>query len=149
VAFSSQRFDNRGYKRDLQALARELGVEHAVHFLGQRDDVAGLLAAADLLLLPSHDEPFGLVVAEALAVGTPVLATNRGGVGEYVEDGVSGHLLPPGQPAAWATAAGALLEDPDALQTMGVEGLIAASRFTDERYSAEMLSVYRQAVGTS
>ena len=71
VAFSSKRYDNVGFRDSLERLARDLGVEAAVHFLGRRGDVAALIGSIDLLLLPSWDEPFGLVVAEAMAIGTP------------------------------------------------------------------------------
>ncbi|HEX8074055.1 MAG TPA: glycosyltransferase family 4 protein [Thermoleophilaceae bacterium] len=145
VSFSSQRFDNVGYRRKLERLARELGVEPAVHFLGQRPDVAELMGASDLLLLPSWDEPFGLVVAEAMAIGVPVMVTNRGGVSEYVTDGVHGRLLPPHDPAAWAAAAVALLGDPEAMARMREENVKAAGRFTDEAYSSNMVRAYERA----
>jgi glycosyltransferase involved in cell wall biosynthesis len=145
VAFSSQRYDNVGFLRSLEALVRELDLEHAVHFLGRRDDVPGVIGSIDLLLLPSWDEPFGLVVAEAMAVGTPVLVTERGGVREYVEDGVNGRLLSPHDPPAWAAAAVELLEDGEALARMGSESVTTAARFNDERYCREMLEVYARA----
>ena len=145
MTFSSRRYDNVGFRRSLEALARELGVDSAVHFLGYREDVPPLIGALDLLLLPSWDEPFGLVVAEAMAVGTPVLVTDRGGVGEYVEDRVNGRLLPPHDPAAWAAAAIELLGDPDALDRMGRESIRAAVEFNDERYCREMLEAYADA----
>jgi glycosyltransferase involved in cell wall biosynthesis len=145
VAFSSQRYDNVGFRRSLEELVRELGLEDAVHFLGRRDDVPEVLGSIDLLLLPSWDEPFGLVVAEAMAVGTPVLVTERGGVREYVDDGRNGRLLPPHDPPAWATAAVGLLEDGEALARMGRESVTTAARFNDERYCREMLEVYARA----
>lgn len=145
VAFSSQRYDNVGFLRSLEELVRELGLEHAVHFLGRRDDVPALIGSIDLLLLPSWDEPFGLVVAEAMAVGTPVLVTERGGVREYVEDGRNGRLLSPHDPSAWSAAAVELLADAGALERMGRESVTTAARFNDERYCREMLAVYERA----
>ena len=145
VAFSSQRYDNVGFLHSLEALVKELGMEHAVHFLGRRDDVPGVIGSIDLLLLPSWDEPFGLVVAEAMAVGTPVLVTERGGVREYVEDGMNGRLLPPHDPPAWSAAAVELLDDGEALARMGRESVTTAARFNDERYCREMLEVYARA----
>ena len=56
----------------------------------------------DVLVLPSHQEPFGTVLAEAMAVGTPVVATRVGGLAEVVQDGVTGRLVAPGDPAALA-----------------------------------------------
>jgi glycosyltransferase involved in cell wall biosynthesis len=104
--------------------------------------VPDLIGAIDLLLLPSWDEPFGLVVAEAMAVGTPVLVTERGGVREYVQDRVNGRLLPPRDPAAWSSAVVDLLEDPDSLALMSRESIQTAAQFNDERYCREMLAVY-------
>ena len=142
IAFASQRYDNVSFRESLDALVRDLGLEDAVHFLGQRDDVPQLVGDIDLLLLPSWDEPFGLVVAEAMAVGTPVAVTDRGGVRDYVEDGVQGRLLPPQEPDAWAQAIAELLADPDRLARMGTESLRTAAYFNDERYCSEMLSIY-------
>jgi glycosyltransferase involved in cell wall biosynthesis len=145
VAFSSQRYDNAGFHRSLKRLVKELGVEGAVHFLGRRDDVAEVIGELDMLLLPSWDEPFGLVVAEAMAVGTPVLVSDRGGVREYVQDGVNGRLLPPHEPGAWADAISKLLDEPERLARMGRESVQVAAGFSDERYSAEMLDAYVRA----
>jgi glycosyltransferase involved in cell wall biosynthesis len=75
-------------------------VEHA----GWVDDAAGLMRRLDVLVAPSHQEPFGTVLAEAMAVGTPVVATRVGGLAEVVEDGVTGRLVEPGDPAALAAA---------------------------------------------
>jgi L-malate glycosyltransferase len=145
VAFASQRYDNVGFRRSLEELVRELGVESAVHFLGYRNDVPEVIGAIDLLLLPSWDEPFGLVVAEAMAVGTAVLVTDRGGVQDYVQDGVNGRLLPPRDPAAWAAAACELLDDPEALSRISHESVRTAAHFNDERYCSDMLAVYARA----
>jgi len=145
VAFSSQRYDNVGFLRSLESLVRELDLESAVHFLGRRDDVPELIGALDLLLLPSWDEPFGLVVAEGMAIGTPTMVTERGGVREYVEDGANGRLLPPHEPEAWAAAAIELLSDREMLLRMSRESVSTAAQFNDERYCREMLAVYERA----
>ena len=145
IAFSSQRYDNVGFLHSLEELVRELGVESAVHFFGRRDDIPELIGAIDLLLLPSWDEPFGLVVAEAISVGTSVLVTERGGVREYIKDGFNGRLLPPHEPAVWAEAAIELLDDPEALARMTRESSTTAEQFNDERYCREMLAIYERA----
>jgi glycosyltransferase involved in cell wall biosynthesis len=131
-----------GYRTRLGDLVQQHGVESAVHFLGHRSDVPEILGAVDLLLLPSWDEPFGLVVAEAMAVGKPVVVTNRGGVCDYVEDGLNGRLVEPRDPRAWAAAVSELLADPELLARMGEESVRTAAQFNDERYSSEMLAVY-------
>jgi glycosyltransferase involved in cell wall biosynthesis len=146
IAFSSARYDNVGYCEHLGNLARQLGIADAVHFLGNRADVEHVLGAAELLLLPSWDEPFGLVVAEAMAVGVPVLVTEVGGVPEYVTDGVNGRVLPPRNADLWAAAAGELLNDDEALERISRANVEKASEFTDERYGAAMLDAYRRAI---
>jgi glycosyltransferase involved in cell wall biosynthesis len=87
-------------------LAMRLGLDGRVRFLGAqpRETVFELFRAADAALLSSNWESFGLVVAEALAVGTPVLATAVGGVAEVLEDGANGLLVPPGDADALAAA---------------------------------------------
>jgi len=92
-------------------LAETCGVKGDVIFLGKQDDVEGLLAVADLLLLPSADEAFGLAALEGLSCGVPVVATAVGGVPEVVEDGKNGFLLPVGDVEGMARAALTLLTD--------------------------------------
>ena len=92
-------------------LARSLGVERDVLFLGKQDDVESLLAIADLFLLPSEEEAFGLAALEAMSCGVPVIATTVGGVPEVVEDGKCGFLLAPGDVDGMAGACLALLND--------------------------------------
>jgi glycosyltransferase involved in cell wall biosynthesis len=145
VAFASQRYDNMAFARSIKELVRELELDDVVHFLGRRDDAPRLLASIDLLVLPSWDEPFGLVVAEAMAAGTPALVTDRGGVRDYVEDGVNGRLLPPEEPDLWADAIVELLSDPHALVDMSEQTLHTALLFTDDRYCDEMLDAYARA----
>ena len=77
---------------DAEAEARELGVQDSVFFLGKIDTVAPLLAGADLFLLPSSSESFGLSALEALASGVPVIGTDAGGMPEVVRDGETGVL---------------------------------------------------------
>src|SRR3989442_6203271 len=74
---------------------RALGCEDIVSFAGFRKDSADLMAAADLVVLPSVAEAFGLVLTESLYLGTPVVATRAGGIPEIVDDGVDGLLVPP------------------------------------------------------
>ena len=89
----------------------EQGLEKDATFLGKREDVATLLAGADLFLLPSEQESFGLAALEAMACGVPVIATTAGGLPEVVVDGECGFLLPVGDVAGMAARAAALLQD--------------------------------------
>jgi glycosyltransferase involved in cell wall biosynthesis len=147
VAFAgkSVRYDNQSFRAELDRLIGDLGVRDAVHFLGQRDDVPEILRALDVSLLPSWEEPFGLVTVESMALGTPPLVSSVGAGPELVEDGVCGRLVPPRRPEAWAAAAGELLEDRQALRRLAERGPAAAARFRDEVHAAEMLAVYERA----
>ena len=143
------RFDNHGYRRSLHRLVAELGVDDAVHFTGQRDDVPAILRALDVSLLPSWDEPFGLVTVESMAMGTPPLVSAVGAGPELVGDRVSGRVLPPREPAAWAEAARELLRDRPALERMGEQGRGTAARFRDDRQADQMVAVYERATRRS
>jgi glycosyltransferase involved in cell wall biosynthesis len=96
-----------------RALADNLGIADAVRFLGFRKDVPDLMAAADLFVLPSLAEAFGLVLTEAIYLGTPVVASRTGGIPEIVDDGVDGVLIPPADTDALARTVVGLLKDPD------------------------------------
>ncbi len=148
VAFSGPgvRYDNAAYLAELHALVRELGVEDGVHFLGQRDDVPAIMAALDLLLLPSWAEPFGTVAVEAMAVGTVPLVGDDGGVAEYVIDGDNGRTLPPRRPELWAEAAADLVADGERLARMSTRAAETAARFTQEAYARGCLDAYRRAL---
>lgn len=94
--------------------ADELGVSDHVVFLGKLESVAELLARADLLLLPSEQESFGLVALEAMASGAPVIGTTGSGLTEVVEDRRTGYLHPVGDVEAMGRSAVGLLKDPAA-----------------------------------
>jgi glycosyltransferase involved in cell wall biosynthesis len=149
IAFAGKtvRYDNHGYLRGLHVLVDELGLRDAVHFLGRRSDVPALLGALDLSLLPSWDEPFGNVTLESMAMGTPLLVTEVGGGPELLEDGVSGRLVPPKRPEAWAQTARELLSDRDALARMGRRARAATVAFSDEAHARQMLAVYERVLG--
>lgn len=115
--------------------AERLGVADRVIFLGKQDSVAELMACADLLLLPSASESFGLVALEAMASGVPVVATRAGGIPEVVDEGVTGHLGEVGDVEAMAEAAVSILRDPAKWSAMSH----AARRISTERYAADVI----------
>jgi N-acetyl-alpha-D-glucosaminyl L-malate synthase BshA len=94
-------------------LARQLGVAPLVHCLGAQENVLPLLSIADLFLLPSEQESFGLAALEAMACEVPVVASNAGGLPEVIEHGVTGFLHPVGDVDAMTASAVELLRDPD------------------------------------
>jgi len=96
-----------------EAVARELGVEDRVQFLGEQDQIERVLACADLFVLPSDSESFGLAALEAMACGVPVLGTRTGGLPEVVGEGVSGELFDVGDVEAAVQLAHAMLSDED------------------------------------
>ena len=106
------------------------------------------MAAADLFVLPSVAEAFGLVLAEAIYLGTPVVATQVGGIPEIVEDGVDGVLVSPADEQALADTIADLLNDPVRRRQMsGVGGdkILSKFRFEDMVHSYE--AIYRQLDG--
>ena len=149
VAFGGPgvRYDNHAYRRDLVGLTDALGLRDAVHFLGQRDDVPQVLRALDLSLLPSWEEPFGLVTVESMALGTPPLVSSVGAGPELVDDGVTGRVLPPWLPERWATRQESCSAIRASARAWGRGGPAAAQRFRDELQAAELLAVYRRLAG--
>ncbi|HZB23878.1 MAG TPA: glycosyltransferase [Gaiellaceae bacterium] len=135
------------YERVLRRRAEELGVAERVVFAGARDDAARVLAAADVVALPSWTEGLPMVVLEAMALGRAVVATPVGGTPELLEDGETGLLVPPRDPKALATALRRLLEDDALRRRLGDN----ARRRVDERFTAdatarEVLAIYDEVV---
>lgn len=127
----------------LRQHAVELGVERNVIFAGQRSDIASLLAACDVFALPSFEEPFGLVFAEAMAMKRPVVALDNGGTPEVVEHGKSGLLSPPDDIDALANNLIRLLDNPALRAEMGEQGrLRVEQRFTPQRMAADFAALY-------
>ena len=134
-------------KELLQRQIVSAALEKTVRLLGFRSDVMALIRAADLFVLPSLAEPFGLVLLEAMALGKPVIATRAGGPMEIVVEGQTGLLTPPSDPTALARNIQHLLGEPNLLQTMGRNGRERfRERFTSERMGQAMRAVYEDAL---
>ncbi len=118
---------------DLAARARELRLDAAVEFLGEVGDIPALLRRASLFVLPSRTEGLPLTVLEAMASGLPVVATRVGGTPEAVVDGVSGVLVPPGEPMSLAAALCRVYSDPAAGAQMGLAGSRRVQELFDVR----------------
>jgi N-acetyl-alpha-D-glucosaminyl L-malate synthase BshA len=135
---------------DAEAEARELGLNEKVFFLGKIDAVAPLLAGADLFLLPSASESFGLSALEALACGVPVIGTDVGGHPELVRNGETGYLCAVGDVDAMAHAALEILRDGDRWQAMSTVGAAdARERFSLDAIVAEYEAFYEYTLALS
>jgi starch synthase len=113
------------------------------------EDVVQLYSHASLFVCPSVYEPFGLINLEAMACGTPVVATRVGGIPEVVLDGETGQLVPPRDPAALADAVRRLLADPGRAAEFGAAGRRRVeARFSWDRIAERTLEVYREAIAS-
>jgi len=110
------------YCEVLQSLADQLGITSRVDFAGTQRDVSPFYRKADVAAVPSLYEPFGIVAVEAMAASLPVVASNVGGLADSVVDGVTGWLVPPGDPEALADALLRILSLPDGGANMGRAG---------------------------
>jgi N-acetyl-alpha-D-glucosaminyl L-malate synthase BshA len=128
-------------KPKAEHLARQLGVARHVLFLGNQEVMEELLPLADVFLLPSSTESFGLVALEAMSAGVPVVASRVGGLPELVEHGVSGYLEPVDDVEAFVRAVLRVLEDPKAARRMGRAG---RRRAIDEFHVDRVVERYRK-----
>ncbi|KAB2912405.1 MAG: glycosyltransferase [Hyphomicrobiaceae bacterium] len=132
---------------ELKALAAKLGVSDRVRFLGWRTDRGALLRTADICVLPSRWEPFGTVMLEAWAAGTPLVAAASQGPAVLIEDGVNGLLVPVDDVEALAAAIQRLIDDP-ALKARLIErgAKDYQQGFTREAVTERMMALYRQLI---
>jgi len=131
----------------LRALAKELGVEDAVRFLGYVAPVQRAIEDAAGIVVPSMGEGFGMVALEAMERARPVIAAEIGGLGELVEDGVTGYLVPPGEAEPLADAIVRLASDLPRAAEMGSAGRRRAlEQFLQERCTDRTELLYRSAL---
>ncbi len=123
-------------RRTLERQAGEQGLSGRVIFLGHRDDAARLVGALDLLMIPSRSEGIPMVLLEALASETPVVASRVGGIPEVVEDRRHGLLCAPGDAGALARACTRIMSDRDEAKAMASAGL----RRVEEEFSASLMA---------
>jgi len=128
--------------------ARSLGVYDDTFFLGRLDAVAPLLANADLFLLPSQNESFGLSALEAIACGVPVVASRVGGLPEVIDDGITGVLCPVGDIDGMAEAACGILGSRERWQSMSAAAAAdARARFSEREIVAKYEAFYLRVLG--
>ena len=130
---------------NLQRAIAERSLQQQVRLLGLRRDIPDVLRSLDLFVLPTHQEAFGTAFLEAQAMGVPVIGTDVGGVGEAVNQGVSGLLVPPHDPQALAAAILALGHDPARRGAMSAAGRpwVLAEHSTG-KMAERMLALYRE-----
>jgi glycosyltransferase involved in cell wall biosynthesis len=135
------------YREAVLARRREMGLEDAVAVLGHRPDVPAVLAGLDVLVCPSDHEPFGMIVLEALAAGTPVVASDSGGPVEILEHDRSGLLFRTGRAPELAGAVLRLLDEPGLGARLAEEGRRrVATAFSSGRYAREVEAIYASLV---
>lgn len=134
------------FERRLRQRAAELGLGEHVRFLGYQPDLHGLLTAVDAVAVPSWNEAFSLVAAEAMAAGRPVVASRAGGLVEIVEDEVTGILTPVRDPDALARAVLRLAADPALVERMGHAARDRARRFARGPAIDAVVGVYERAL---
>ena len=132
---------SRDYARAVSSLAASLG--DRVLLLGRVPDASGLMAWFDVFCMPSNEEALGVVAIEALAAGTPVVATDSGGPREFVVDGLNGALVPVGDEAALADALVATLAKAPAMREAARR---SAEPFTAERVAERVAAALREAL---
>jgi glycosyltransferase involved in cell wall biosynthesis len=142
--------DGVGYDA-VRARVRALGLEAAVIMTGFRRDIPEVMAALDVLVLPSlRSEATSQVLPQALAVGTPVVASAVGGSPEIVRDGETGWLVPPGDAHALAEAILAAFRDPQGARAMARRGQeLVRARFSLEGQMTATTTVYRELLGSA
>jgi glycosyltransferase involved in cell wall biosynthesis len=128
---------------DLRSMADRLGVVERIHWLGNVADPKSLLQASDVFVLASVGEAFGLVLAEAMACGVPIVGSRHGSLPEVVRDGETGLLATPLDASAFADAIETLCRDPELRKRMGRQAVEHVRKnFTVDKAVAETVKIY-------
>lgn len=129
----------------LEKLIKDLGLEKRVRHFGWLDNISELYCALDLFVSTSHSESFGLAIAEAMACGTPVVASATDGAGEVIENGTTGVLVPIGDADSTAKAIASLLENDEQRQKIAEAGRASVNeRFGLEKMISRTEDLYRE-----
>ena len=130
----------------LQNLCGELGIGDLVVFLGKQDQnlLPYYYSAAELLIVPSHYESFGMVALEAMACGTPVVASQVGGLAYLVKDGLNGYSVPEGDPVALGSKLTELIRDDSLRARLGHQANQFAQDYSWKRITEKMIQIYKE-----
>lgn len=144
---ASERKMNQEMDR-LQQLCQELGIGDTVIFLGKRsqDALPYYYSAASVLVVPSHYESFGMVALEGMACGTPVVASQVGGLAFLVQDGVTGYVVPDGEPHLLGERLTQLISSPELRAQMGAQAAAYAREYAWEKITEQIIRVYQEAL---
>jgi len=136
--------------RLLRELREEYQLQDIVTFLGRRsqDSLPYYYSAAEMVIMPSHYESFGMVALESMACGTPVIASLVGGLIHLVEDGVTGYHVPVEDPIALSKRIAGLLDDKALRYRMGHDAFAFAKKYSWENISAQVIDLYQEVVST-
>jgi len=134
----------------IQKMCDDLTVGKMVAFLGKRsqDTLPYYYSAAEVVVMPSHYESFGMVALEAMACGTPVLASQVGGLAFLVQDGVTGYHVPDGDDEALCERLSALLGNAALRRTLGRKAVEYAQTYAWDKIAVQVLGVYRDVIRT-
>jgi D-inositol-3-phosphate glycosyltransferase len=137
-----------GEMQRLQGLAKSLGLDEMVVFLGKRGQVTlpYYYAAAEVVVMPSYYESFGMVALEAMACGTPVIASKVGGLAYLVQEGETGYFVPCQDPEALAEKLRLLFVDHQLRDRLGAQAVVYAQQFRWESVTDRIAAVYRQMI---
>jgi D-inositol-3-phosphate glycosyltransferase len=135
----------------LKAIREKVGVKDLITFLGKRsqDTLPYYYSAAEAVVVPSHYESFGMVALEAMACGTPVVASQVGGLAFLVRDGVTGYTVPVDEPQALADRLTMLMQDSALRNRLGKQALQEARQYAWENIAARITEVYLQVLGST
>ena len=135
----------------VKALSAELGLSDIVLFLGKRsqESLPYYYSAADVVVVPSHYESFGMVALEAMACGTPVVASQVGGLAFLVQDGVTGFVVPNGEPELLGQHLIETLLDPELRGRLGSQGAEIARGYSWDIIAGRIMAVYNELLNTS
>ena len=126
----------------VRQLARELKIDHAVQFLGFRDDVPSLMSACDIAVLPSHKEGLPNVVLEAWQFSLPVVATDAGGTREIIDHGSNGFVTALRDMKTFGDHVCELARSPELRRSVGEAGREKASEFSVQRLAEKTMTLY-------
>jgi D-inositol-3-phosphate glycosyltransferase len=128
----------------IKALSENFGLQDFVTFLGKRsqDSLPYYYSAAEAVVVPSQYESFGMVALEAMACGTPVVASHIGGLAYLVQDGITGFTVPVDDPVELANRLSSLIQDPNLRDRMGKQAVQVAQDYAWDKIASKLVAVY-------